>query len=371
MTELQRPPARILQVLASLDRGGAEQLVLDWYRQMDRDKVQFDFVVYERDKPYDHEETVRSMGARVFKVPYPWGTGFGSSVRHWNRLLRDHPEWRVIHAHYTATAPFYFPQARLEGRRCIAHGHADSRDIKWPLHLAAFTLANTRVACSKQVQKRRMGPVNSEVLVNGIDPRRFTFDPKSRGVLSGEMGIGDGMLLGHIGRFSAQKNHAFLLEIFAEVLKLEADANLLLVGQGSLRSDVEDKAAELGISTRVHLLGLRKDIPDIMSGLDLLVMPSLFEGMPITMIEAQANGLPCLVSDVVSEDSIVPEVGTVEMLPLSASPKTWARKAIDMASADHGDRATVAERMVGRPYDISTSARRLLEIYGLQSATLG
>lgn len=365
MTELKKSAARVLQVLASLDRGGAEQLVLDWYKEMDRDKIQFDFVVYERDEPYDHEETLRSMGARIFKLPYPWGPKLLPFLHEWRQLLRDHPEWHIIHAHYTTTAPLYFPMARLEGRKCVVHGHSASRDIKWPLHLAAFALANTRLACSEQVQKGRMRPVKSEVLVNGISPLRFTFELTSKQKVRTELGLGDGIVLGHIGRFSQEKNHSFLLEIFAELLKLEGNANLLLVGQGLLQAKIRKKATDLGVEDRVHFLGLRTDIPQIMSALDLLIMPSLFEGMPITMIEAQANGLPCLTSDVVSDDSIIPDVGTVEMLALSDSAETWAKTALAMAVADHGSRKEASEKVVNTPYDIGSSVRRLLEIYGL------
>lgn len=359
-----RRPKRVLQVFASLDRGGAEQVVLEWYKQIDRRQVQFDFVAYERSEPYALEEVLTSLGARIYKVPYPWGRGFWKSVRAWRELLRDHPEWRVIHAHYTATSPLIFALGRLQDRRCIAHGHASNRSLQWPLHLLGFLLSSRNLACSSESQRRLFHPMKADSFPNAVSVKAFAFDPEGRAAVRDEVGE-RGLLLGHVGRFSAEKNHLFLLEIFAEISKLRPDARLVLVGQGALETEAKQRAASLGIAGKVHFLGVRDDVPSIMSALDLLIMPSLFEGMPITMLEAQTSGLPCLVSDVVSEDSRIPGVGDVQMMPLSASPSAWARRALEMLDEEPRDRAAAAEKVKGSPYDIETSAQRLLEVYGV------
>ena len=197
------------------------------------------------------------------------------------------------------------------------------------------------------------------MLNNAVDASAYTYNPAKRTEMRLQIELTDELAVGHVGRFNQQKNHPFLLEIFAALLKKEPNAVLLLVGGGTDMQRIQAKAQTLGIAEKVRFLGVRSDVADVMQAMDVFVFPSLYEGLPVTMVEAQASGLPCLISDKVPSECVLTN-GLVEKVPLSESPDVWAEKIIAKYGTPRTDRRT---EIAAHGFDITTEAVKLQEFY--------
>jgi len=347
-------PIRILQVFASLDRGGAETMMMNIYRKIDREKIQFDFVVNANDSEYAYENEITQLGGRVYRMPRYLLYNYFSYRQAWRRLLLQHPEWQIIHGHHTAAASVYLGVARAMSRKTIAHSHVAGRDntlksyakmaVRYPLRFKTDYL----FACSFKAAWWMFGKHSrrAHVIKNAIDARRFAHNEKT---------ACDKFVVGHVGRFELQKNHAFLVDIFAEVKRLRPEAVLLLVGDGKLRCEIESKVRTDG----VYFLGVREDIPELLRSMDVLVFPSLYEGLPVTVIEAQAAGLPCVISDAITDEVIITDL--VKQFPLNASAHKWAEAILDFA--DTVSRRDTYDEIVAAGYDIGGQAEVLSKFY--------
>ena len=216
--------------------------------------------------------------------------------------------------------------------------------------------------CGEESGKWLYGEKNKSrfiMLNNAIDAASYTYDLSKREELRRQLGLADKLVIGHVGRFNPQKNHPFLLDIFAALLKKESNAVLLLVGGGVGMSKMQEKVQELGIAEHVRFLGVRSDVADLMQAMDVFVLPSLYEGLPVTMVEAQAAGLPCIISDKVPPECILTE-GLVDVMPLSASPGAWAEKILAKRAIPHTDRRA---EIAAHGFDITTEAVKLQEFY--------
>lgn len=326
-------PIRVLQVLATLDRGGAETVIVDWLRHMDRGQVILDFVVNDGQTPFDYEQEVLALGSHVVRAPALKIRSLVTYVVWWYRTLASHPEWNIVHAHHTTPAFLYLSIARLLGRSTIAHSHTGGRDrsikgrakslARWPLrHIPHVHLACSRLAMDWMFGSR----VRGQVIHNAIDLDRFDFDQAARARSRLELQLDGHFVIGHVGRFTAEKNHERLLQVFAEVLKRRSDARLLLVGDGPLKATIEARTAALGINDLVVFTGVRQDVPNLLSAMDFLVFPSLFEGLPVVIVEAQASGLPCVVSDSVTDEVGVTDL--IQFMSLEEPNSAWAQASI-------------------------------------------
>jgi glycosyltransferase involved in cell wall biosynthesis len=198
---------------------------------------------------------------------------------------------------------------------------------------------------------------NVKLLHNGVDLNFFKYDEQGRFSVREELSLKDKFVVGHIGRFNKQKNHKFLLEVFKEISKRREDAMLLLVGTGEDKDLICNWIDELGLNEKVILAGQRFDIPQILSAMDVFVFPSLHEGMPNTVIEAQATGLPCIIADTITPEADI--TGLVKYLPLSLSASDWATEALAVAGIQRRD--TSAE-FVAHGYDIGSVAKELISL---------
>ena len=362
-----RGPIRVLQSFAGLGRGGAEQVAMNWYRAIDRSRVQFDFVAEERELPYEHEDEIRRLGGRVFFVPRYGLRNLASYVARWRSLLAEHPEWAVIHAHHTTPAPIYLSVARSMKRICIAHSHNTDQQLSVkavtrrilgrPLNL----LADVRLACGVAAGRAMFGSGGFEVVPNSIDLDRFAFDATARAEVRAELQCGgDELIVGHVGRFVEAKNHVKVIDIFESLLSRAGSARLLLVGDGPLRAAVEEDVAARGISSRVEFLGSRCDVDRLMSAMDVFLLPSLYEGLPVTLVEAQANGLPSVISDTITTEAHL--TTAVRSVELSARVGEW-RDEVLCALVSSEDRRTHARALRESDYDISRGAERITVLY--------
>lgn len=359
-------PIRVLQVLPGFSRGGIETLVMDWLRQIDRERVMFDFIIVYPDKCHYAEEA-SALGCRVIRAP-----GFGvrallSNALWWYRCFSEHPEWRIVHGHAPIPAVIYLAIARVLGRHTIAHSHNSGRDVttvrdglfratmQWPVKY----VAHTRLACSKSAGDWLFGRYSSEIVNNGVQLSRFEFDPGARERVRAELELDDALVVGHIWRLVQAKNHRRVLRIFARILARKPNARLLLIGDGGLRRQIEQDISSLGLGGHVTLAGPRDDIPQVLAAMDVLLFPSHHEGLGLAVIEAQTTGLPCVVSDAIPRE--VGMTDLVRFVPLEEPDEAWADTVLKMA-ASPGRRSRVDElREAG--YDAAQVAQEMQDLY--------
>lgn len=364
-------PIRVLHVIGIMNRGGAETMIMNLYRHIDRSKVQFDFVE-NSSEPAVFDEEILSLGGRIFRCPHYNGKNHFTYVKWWNDFFKAHPkEYPIVHGHLGSTASIYLSVAKKYGAYAIAHSHSSGTDHSLHANLYQIMSYNTRnvadyfFACSEVAGKDRFGSKVTSgshyaVLNNAIDVNRFSYDLSVRVAVRDELGIEqDQLVVGHVGRFTKEKNHEFILKIFSELKKMDSNARLLMIGDGTLRTHIMQMAEQASLSSDVIFTGVRSDVERLMQAMDVFVLPSLYEGLPVTMVEAQAAGLPCIISDKVPPECILTE-GLVDVMPLSASPETWAEKILAKRAIPRTDRRA---EIAARGFDITTEAVKLQEFY--------
>lgn len=361
-------PIRILEVVNAMDRAGLETMIMNYYREFDRDRIQLDFLTH-RSWRGDYDDEIESLGGCIYRAPRLYPQHWLSYRRFMRRFFADHP-YPVVHSHIDAMSAFPLAAARREGVPVrIAHSHNDSvdRDSKYPVKEWARKrlpgIATHYWACSEAAGAFLFGKENlPRVLVvkNAIDLEGFRFDENRRAEARAELDLCDGQIaIGHVGRFSAVKNHAFLVDLLAELRGEGVDAAMVFVGDGELRGEIERKVQGLGLSGSVRFLGLRDDVSRLIQAFDVMAFPSFHEGIPLTLIEAQASGLPVVASDAVSEEALV--LPDTACLPLDASLFEWAGEVMRLASGGRSRHAI--KRLAEAGYEIRTSARSLQSAY--------
>lgn len=320
---------RVLQVTSKLFRGGAEAFIMNVYRNIDRTQVQFDFLVFHASREY-YEDEIESLGGHVHHVPIMEGANLLRRKRMLDAFFDEHHDYAAVHCHMAALGRDVLRSAARHGiGRLFSHSHiADFERTPRNIVKQAFQkgfgeYATKRLACSRTAGEFMYPGKDFEVVNNGIDVARFAFDAARRGAFRGSYGFSEeDMLVGHVGRFELVKNHGFLIDAFAVLARIEVHAHLVLAGDGSLREDVENRARDLGLSERVHFLGLLDDMPSFYDGIDCFAMPSLSEGLPFSAVEAQCSGLSCVLSDRITNEVAITDL--VEYLPLEAGAEAWA-----------------------------------------------
>lgn len=361
-------PIRVLNLFTIMDRGGAETMVMNYYRHIDRTKVQFDFLVH-REQRGAYDDEIETLGGRIYRLCPIYPQNFARYKRDLRGFFQAHPEYKIIHSHMSELGYFAFREAEQQGvpvRICHAHNAPHGFDAK----MIVRTYFKKRMMphlthlfmCGEESGKWLYGEKNKSrfiMLNNAIDAASYTYDLSKREELRRQLGLADKLVIGHVGRFNPQKNHPFLMDIFAALLKKESNAVLLLVGGGEGMSKMQEKVQELGIAEHVRFLGVRSDVADLMPAMDIFVLPSLYEGLPVTMVEAQAAGLPCIISDKVPPECILTE-GLVDVMTLPASPEAWAEKILAKRAIPRTDRRA---EIAAHGFDITTEAVKLQEFY--------
>lgn len=362
-------PIRILQENVIMDPGGIESLLMNLYRHMDRDIIQFDFMLHRSNKgTYDDE--IRKMGGKIY-ITEPFNpfhhTKYMNSMEH---VMREHLEYKIVHAHSELN---YWPlkvakQLGIPVRISHSHNAKSTINLKY-LFLCYEKAVIKNVAtdwfmCSSlagewSYGKKAMSEGKCVFLKNGIETQKYAYSETVRAEKRKELGIEGNFVIGHIGRFMQQKNHTFLIDIFSAVKKMNPKAKLLLISEGRLMEEIRQKVVSLGLQNDVLFLGFRDDINELMQAMDVFVLPSLWEGLPFTLIEAQSSGLPCVISDVISDESIVTDLIKKESLKKSADE--WARDILNSYSGTIRKDTSVLVKKAG--FDIETSAQWLQEFY--------
>ncbi len=353
-------PIRVAQVLNRMDSGGIESVVMNYYRHIDREKVQFDFYLAEGSS-FPQRKELERLGAGIYLIP-----AYSRLVRYHRVLYRAFKEhgYKIVHAHLSTMSVFPLFAAWRAGvpvRICHNHttaywGEGVKTLLKYILRPFNKIFATDYFACGETAGRWMFGDRcfndgKVTVMPNAIDTEKFAFDPQARVALREELGIPqEAFVVGHVGRFTYAKNHSFLLDIFYELLKTRPDARLLLVGEGELESNIRSKARRLGIDGSVIFTGVREDVSRLYSVMDVFCLPSLYEGLGMAAWEAQANGLPVVVSDKIPAETAVNESG--QCLPLKDRARVWA---VALQKAKRIDIAAIPE--------IQENARQLEEKY--------
>lgn len=357
-------PIRVLQVVTHMNRGGLETMLMNYYRHIDRSKVQFDFLVHRFERAaYDDE--IEALGGRIYRLPrlVPWGIGYNRAL---NNFFKEHTEYRIVHVHQDCLSAVILRSAKKHGIPVrIAHSHNanQDKDIKYIIKLFYKRFipqyATELFACGQQAGVWMFGRKDFRILNNAIDVDCYRYDANKREEIRKELDIGpNAFVIGHVGRFSKQKNHTFLLDVFAEILKKSPEARLLLVGDGELRRDIEEKARALNIKKAIIFTGVRSDVSALMQAMDVFLFPSLYEGLSIAAIEAQAAGLPCVISNNIPTDCDLTE--NIYRCDLSDSPERWAQVVCKCGNLDKRDNM---EQTLKAGYDINANAMWLQEYY--------
>lgn len=357
---------RVLHVVGRMDCGGTESLLMSILRVVDKEKFQYDFVEQTMDK-CDHDDEIISLGSKIYRCPKIALNNIKDYRLWWRKFFKEHPEYRIIHGHSHGSAPIYIDEANRAGRITIFHCHnpyeknlkgAVSFIWQYPLRKKPDYL----FACSADAGRSLFGKKSQfDVIKNGIQTEKFLWNKEIRQQVRKIYNLKDEFVVGNVARFVDQKNHKFLIDIFREILKKKENSRLMLVGYGELEEEIKEKVKSLGIEDKVIFTGVKNNVNELLQAMDVFVLPSLFEGLGIVNIEAQAAGVPCFVSDkVVPKDVRITDL--LEFISLNDSPKIWADRVID-GYLQKNERNNMYEEIVKSGFDIKNTSDWLCSFY--------
>ena len=319
---------RILHIVGAMYPGGMENFIMNLYVKIDKEKYQFDFVVHVQ-KENDYRQLIEQMGGRIYEVPRLTKDPLGSLGQLYKIVKRNKYDYVIRHTANALVAPQLLV-AKLAGAKTICHSHNET-DPQLTIHKMGKKLmkiaADRRLACSVNAGKWMFGNQEFQIIHNAINVDKFVFSQEKAERIKKEFHLDGKHVYGHIANFIESKNHLFLLEIFKEIAIQDEKAVFFCLGEGALRPQIEEKIQELKLEDKVILTGIRHDAQDFMSAMDVLIFPSLFEGLPLTLIEAQIAALPAVISDTITKDVIVTK-DLVFMESIKQTSAEWAKKAM-------------------------------------------
>lgn len=356
---------KVLHIVTYMGRGGLESMIMNYYRNIDRNKIQFDFLVH-RDFEADYDREIENMGGRIYRMPRlnPFSKKYMSEL---SKFFDSHKEYNIVHCHLDCMAGIPLKVAKAKGIPVrIAHAHSSNqtKDYKYLIKLYfkrnISHYANMLFACGQEAGNWMFNGNEFYILNNAIEAKNYIYSKNKKLEMRSSLGIpNDAMVIGHVGRFATPKNHNFIIDIFSEIIKYEQQSYLLLVGDGELRKSIENKAKELGIYNRVIFTGLRADVPNLLQAMDIFLFPSLYEGLPVSVVEAQASGLPCLISNMVPLEC--KKTDLVYQVHLEESTRYWADMAINLLKKHK--RINTFLQIKDNNFDIGENAKWLESFY--------
>lgn len=363
-------PIRILHVLHSMNRGGAENAIMNYYRHIDRDKVQFDFLLTDQEK-CQFEDEIYSMGGRVFRVPPMTMSNPFPYLKGVNKFLSSHPKYKIVHSHTSSKSVFPLWIAKRNGVPVrISHSHNTQSESGFkgmvrnilmnPLKLVATDWMSCGIDAGCWLYgKGAMKNGKVRIVKNVIESDNYRFDCNKRDLIRTQLGINDEtFIVGHVARFDPQKNHYFDIDILVEMKKIHPDIKFIEVGLG-VKEGLSQCALEKGVYGDIIFTGVVNNVWDYEQAMDAFILPSLYEGLPLSIIEAQVSGLPCFTSEGrVSKECSVTEL--VTYLPLEKGAKVWAEAILSSRNTARVDRYN---EIADAGYDARTSAKELQDFY--------
>ena len=352
---------RVLQCVNNMHRAGLETVLMNYYRNIDRTKIQFDFLTH-RPQRDDYDDEIEALGGRIYRAPRLYPQNYPAYFRFMKQLFAANPQYQIVHSHIDTMSYLPLLAAKKAGVPIrIAHSHSTGldKDLKYPMkqffRYRLPQVANGYLACGEQAGKFLYRGKPFTVMPNAVDGAAYRYDPAVREKMRKALGVESHLVIGHAGRFSYPKNHEFLLDIFHAILQKQPNALLLLAGKGELEQKIRQKVSTLQMDSKVRFLGSRSDLQDIYQALDVLVMPSHYEGIPMVGVEAQFSGLPCFFSDTISDETVFTD--QCRFLSLQTPAAQWAEEILRAAGQRNpniGDNPK---------YDIRCAAKLLEQYY--------
>ena len=361
---------RILQILHSMNRGGAENALMNYYRHIDRNLLQFAFLITDPCHCQFEDEIV-SLGGKIYRLPplskrNPW-----SYILKAISFFKEHTEYNIVHSHTSSKSVLPLFIAKMNGVPIrISHSHNTQTEsglngvirnfLKWPLKRVATDFFACGVEAGIWLYgKQLMRDGKVIVMPNVIEGSCFDYSPIIRQRVRQKLGLSlQTLLIGCVARFSKQKNHTFLLDIFSDFLKREQNSKLILLGDGELHAELHDKACRLGINNQILWLGVVPNVAEYEQAMDVFVMPSLYEGLPLSVVEAQISGLPCIASDTITQE--VNLTGLVNYLPINKGTTPWIEELLKVSNEG---RRSYLQEIIAKGYDAEASAIWLQNYY--------
>lgn len=364
-------PIRVLHILHTMNRGGTENAIMNYYRHIDRNQIQFDFLLTDPNKCAFEDEII-SLGGLVYRVPTLTINNPIPYLKGVNQFFTKHPEYHIVHSHTSSKSaiPLYIAKKHnIPVRICHSHSSKSEKGIKGTirnlLKRCLKKVATNYFACGKQAAewlygKKLLEQEKVTIICNVIEGNKFSLNIRTREKFRQLLELDDStLLIGHTARFHPAKNHLFLIDVFKEFKTLCANSKLLLIGDGELRDQIEQKIQTLGIADDVIFAGIVPNVYDYEQAMDIFILPSLYEGLPLSIIEAQISGLKCFTTKgTVSEESSVTDL--VSYLPLECGAKYWAEEIYKAKDYERYDRLDEIKKA---GYDANTTAQTLQEIY--------
>lgn len=362
---------RVLMVNGTLDCGGAESLIMNLLRNIDRKEIAFDFAVH---TDYDgfYGEEVKKLGGKIYHFP-KYRIFNGIKYRKcWKKFFKEHAgEYQIIHTHHSSSVAMILKIAKKFGLYTIAHSHSAGWDKSLMglgnrlLSHGTRKVADHFFGCSYEAGVAQFGKkvaddkTRFEIIANGIASDKYIYDPITRNNIRQELKLDNNVhIYGHCGRFVYAKNHQYLLNVYAEIFKKDPNSYLLLVGDGELKDEILNQAKALGINDRIIITGFVKNVNEYLQAMDYFIFPSNYEGLGIALVEAQASGLRCMKSDVIPNEVDITDL--IEASSLNDEPSLWASKILEKIKYS---RQNMSEIIKKAGFDISASARYLTEFY--------
>ncbi len=360
---------RILHIVQGMNRGGIETMLMNLYRNINRDIIQFDFMLSCIEKS-DFEDEILDLGGKIFRMSPISILAPNKYLKDVNHFFKENPNYKIVHAHMSAVSvfPLYFAKKHHIPVR-ISHSHNNKafgikgilkNILKYPLK----SMANYYFACSADAANFLYGKwffksPNCYILNNAINAELYIYNPVIRHHIREHYNINSKILIGHVGRFISVKNHAFILDVFKSVYDKDSNTVLMLVGDGGLRVQIEKKISTLGLADSVILTGVQPNVYDYLQAIDVFLFPSFFEGLGMSLIEAQTAGLKCFASDSIPVEARVTNL--VEFISLAENSNVWADKILGLGNKYKSENTMNQFRSAG--YDLKTSSKWIANFY--------
>lgn len=362
-------PIRILHVVTSMNAGGIETMIMNIYRKIDRNRVQFDFLVH-RDFKGFYDDEILKMGGKIYHiVPINFLNFFKYKIM-LSKFFDSHKEYNIIHSHISILSYLVLKIAKKNDIPIrISHSHEAHNSIREYKLFKRPIVVYCKLRLNKQATHRFASSSNAgewlfglnkqfNVINNSIDAQSFTYKKDIRIIKQNELGITDKLVIGHIGNFSKAKNYPFLLNIFQSLHLKRENSVLILIGNNTY-PDIENNVKKMGLEKSVIFTGVRSDIPELLQAMDVFVFPSLHEGLPVTLIEAQASGLQCVISDTITHETQITDM--IEFISLKNTPDYWAERVLKYANGY--ERRDTYNDICKAGYDITKNAKWLEDFY--------
>lgn len=361
-----KEPIRVLHILQRMEAGGTQALLMNLYRKIDREKLQFDFLVVYKEKQF-YDDEIEKMGGHIYRLTFREDFNLLKFKKNLVDFFKQHSEYKIVHCHAYTIGYFCLKEAKRAGVPIrIAHSHSNSmtKDYKRYIKIIMqhlYTIYSTDLfACSEEAGKYLFLNKPFNVLKNAIDSSQFISNTKTRYLIRKELKMENCFVVGHVGRFKPEKNHLFLIDIFCEIKRRKQNSKLLLIGNGDPTEEIQNYIIKKGISNDVIILTNRHDMSQLYQAMDVFVFPSKYEGLGIVAIEAQAAGIP-----VVCSEGLPPETNITPLYKknkLDEGADKWADIALEMAQNLYSH-SNMQKYIIDAGFDINVTAKYMENYY--------